>query len=169
MSASCCIIAPCFVWVWNLVCHSEGNSVWLSGYESKDFSILSHVASFCAHPPRRNIVAALTVAPEPNTSLQPDSYGVSWRDKFVSGLHHDPFQTAPCFTTRYVALHSISVASRACVRARDGFTKWYHLQSRIIIIVIVISLCGLMVRVPGYRAEMYCASCEVRTEFIYAM
>jgi hypothetical protein len=28
------------------------------------------------------------------------------------------------------------------------------------------SLCGLVVRVPGYRTEMYCASCEVRTEFI---
>jgi hypothetical protein len=27
-------------------------------------------------------------------------------------------------------------------------------------------LCGLVVRVPGYRTEMYCASCEVRTEFI---
>jgi hypothetical protein len=26
-------------------------------------------------------------------------------------------------------------------------------------------LCGLVVRVPGYRTEMYCASCEVRTEF----
>jgi hypothetical protein len=25
---------------------------------------------------------------------------------------------------------------------------------------------GLVVRVPGYRTEMYCVSCEVRTEFI---
>jgi hypothetical protein len=30
-------------------------------------------------------------------------------------------------------------------------------------------LCGLVVRVPGYRTEMYCDSCEVRTEFIYVM
>jgi hypothetical protein len=30
-------------------------------------------------------------------------------------------------------------------------------------------LCGLVVRVAGYRTEMYCASCEVRTEFIYVM
>jgi hypothetical protein len=30
-------------------------------------------------------------------------------------------------------------------------------------------LCGLVVRVPGYRTEMYCVSCEVRTEFIYGM
>jgi hypothetical protein len=27
-------------------------------------------------------------------------------------------------------------------------------------------LCGLVVRVPGYRTEMYCVSCEVQTEFI---
>jgi hypothetical protein len=27
--------------------------------------------------------------------------------------------------------------------------------------------CGLVVRVPGYTTEMYCDSCEVRTEFIY--
>jgi hypothetical protein len=30
-------------------------------------------------------------------------------------------------------------------------------------------LCGLAVRVPAYRTETYCASCEVRTEFIYVM
>jgi hypothetical protein len=30
-------------------------------------------------------------------------------------------------------------------------------------------LCGLVVRVPGYTTEMYCASCEVRTEFINVM
>jgi hypothetical protein len=30
-------------------------------------------------------------------------------------------------------------------------------------------LSGLVVRVRGYRAEMYCDSCEVRTEFIYVM
>jgi hypothetical protein len=28
---------------------------------------------------------------------------------------------------------------------------------------------GLVVRVPGYTMEMYCASCEVRTELIYVM
>jgi hypothetical protein len=28
-------------------------------------------------------------------------------------------------------------------------------------------LCGLVVGVPGYRTDMYCVSCEVRTEFIY--
>jgi hypothetical protein len=30
-------------------------------------------------------------------------------------------------------------------------------------------LCGLVVRVPGYGTELYCVSCEVRTEFIYVM
>jgi hypothetical protein len=30
-------------------------------------------------------------------------------------------------------------------------------------------LCGLVVRVPGYRTEMYGVSCEVRSEFIYVM
>jgi hypothetical protein len=30
-------------------------------------------------------------------------------------------------------------------------------------------LCGLEVRVPGYRSRMYCDSSEVRTEFIYVM
>jgi hypothetical protein len=30
-------------------------------------------------------------------------------------------------------------------------------------------LCGLVVRVPGYTTEMYCVSCEVRTEFICVM
>jgi hypothetical protein len=30
-------------------------------------------------------------------------------------------------------------------------------------------LCSLVVRVPGHRTEMYCAFCEVQTEFIYVM
>jgi hypothetical protein len=29
--------------------------------------------------------------------------------------------------------------------------------------------CGQVVPVPGNRTEIYCASCEVRTEFIYVM
>jgi hypothetical protein len=32
--------------------------------------------------------------------------------------------------------------------------------------ILVKSLCGLAVRVPGYRIETYCVSCEVQTEFI---
>jgi hypothetical protein len=30
-------------------------------------------------------------------------------------------------------------------------------------------LCGLVVKVPGYTTKLYCASCEVRTEFMYVM
>jgi hypothetical protein len=30
-------------------------------------------------------------------------------------------------------------------------------------------LYGLVVRVPGFTTEMYCVSCEVRTEFMYVM
>jgi hypothetical protein len=30
-------------------------------------------------------------------------------------------------------------------------------------------LCGLVVTVPGDRTEMYCASCDVRIQFIYAL
>jgi hypothetical protein len=30
-------------------------------------------------------------------------------------------------------------------------------------------LCGLVVRVPGYRTEMYYVSCEVLTEFVNVM
>jgi hypothetical protein len=30
-------------------------------------------------------------------------------------------------------------------------------------------LCGLVVRVPDYKTEMYYASCEVRTECMYVM
>jgi hypothetical protein len=30
-------------------------------------------------------------------------------------------------------------------------------------------LCGLVVRVPDYSAEMYCVSCEVRTELMCVM
>jgi hypothetical protein len=37
------------------------------------------------------------------------------------------------------------------------------------VIEVMDRLCGLVVRVPPYKTEMYCASCEVRTEFIYVM
>jgi hypothetical protein len=35
--------------------------------------------------------------------------------------------------------------------------------------IVLDCLCGLVDRVLGYRTEMYCVSCEVRTEFVYAM
>jgi hypothetical protein len=39
----------------------------------------------------------------------------------------------------------------------------------VFVIVLKERLCGLVVRVPGYGTEMFCVSCEVRTEFIYVM
>jgi hypothetical protein len=39
----------------------------------------------------------------------------------------------------------------------------------IILPVDVDLLCGLVVRVPGYRTEIYYVSCEVLTEFMYVM
>jgi hypothetical protein len=30
-------------------------------------------------------------------------------------------------------------------------------------------LCGPVVRVPGCRTDMYCVSCEVRTDFMYVI
>jgi hypothetical protein len=32
-----------------------------------------------------------------------------------------------------------------------------------------VPVCGLVVRIPGYRTEMYCVSCEVRTDFLYVI
>jgi hypothetical protein len=39
----------------------------------------------------------------------------------------------------------------------------------IVIEVALDRLCGLVVRVPGYKTEMYCVSCKEGTEFIYVM
>jgi hypothetical protein len=44
-------------------------------------------------------------------------------------------------------------------------SKWH--QS--VLYSLVYRLCGLVVRVPGYITEMYCAYCEVQTEFRYVM
>jgi hypothetical protein len=38
-----------------------------------------------------------------------------------------------------------------------------------LIVVHADGLCGLVVRVPVYRTELYCVSCEVRTELIFVM
>jgi hypothetical protein len=43
-------------------------------------------------------------------------------------------------------------------------------DSRILkVISLVDRLCGLVVRLPDHRTEMYYVSCEVRTGFIYVM
>jgi hypothetical protein len=47
--------------------------------------------------------------------------------------------------------------------------NFFMLWTLIGIVIVHDRLCGLVVRVPGYWTEMYCASCEVRTEFIYVM
>jgi hypothetical protein len=36
-------------------------------------------------------------------------------------------------------------------------------------LIYISRLCGLVVRVPVYRTEMYCVSYEVRTEFVFVM
>jgi hypothetical protein len=45
------------------------------------------------------------------------------------------------------------------LRLDSGFSVFERLER----------LFGLVVKVPGYTTEMYCASCEVQTEFIYVM
>jgi hypothetical protein len=55
-----------------------------------------------------------------------------------------------------------------------GRTQYNVLLLLVVVVVVVVvvvedRLCGLVVRVPGYATEMYCASCEVRTEFIFVM
>jgi hypothetical protein len=59
-------------------------------------------------------------------------------------------------------LSSERMLHKICDRKRSvaKINLWYKSLDR---------LRGLVVRVPGYRTEMYCASCEVRTEFIYVM
>jgi hypothetical protein len=54
----------------------------------------------------------------------------------------------------------IQVLSRDMVRMESGPT---------VICGVMPFSPGLVVRVPGYTTEMYCVSCEVRTEFIYVM
>jgi hypothetical protein len=61
--------------------------------------------------------------------------------------------------------------------AADVVCKWVVLlehslrphKRRILETLDIMPNSGNMVRVPGYTTEMYCASCEVRTEFIYVM
>jgi hypothetical protein len=56
---------------------------------------------------------------------------------------------------------------QSCLKHARYPPLWLRYVGRIR--VSVDRLCGLVVRVPGYTTEMYCASCEVRTEFIYVM
>jgi hypothetical protein len=63
--------------------------------------------------------------------------------------------------TLHMAAKSQNYSSIHCrLSGKVVFICWYYAEDR---------FCGLVVRVPGYRTEMYCVSCEVRTEFIYVM
>jgi hypothetical protein len=44
-----------------------------------------------------------------------------------------------------------------------------HLTLTNVLCVCVGGFCSLVVGVPDYTTEMYCAPCEVRTEFIYVL
>jgi hypothetical protein len=99
--------------------------------------------------------------------------------------------TSPEGTARYperhTRLHAITFHKQPAERCRLGrkevamaclFTSLQGLNKPVknlsstlfrFIVVTLDRLCGLVVRVPVYTTEMYCASCEVRTEFIYVM
>jgi hypothetical protein len=66
------------------------------------------------------------------------------------------------------ALRNPTVREKTCKRGtaqRQFITNSFYFERN----VIDDRLCGLVVRVPAYRTEMSCVSCEVRTEFIYVM
>jgi hypothetical protein len=73
---------------------------------------------------------------------------------------------APDGVSNSAQLHRVSLVV-------SGITIRYNTQicltHFIIIIIIIHRLFGLVARAPGYTTEMYCVSCEVRTEFIYVM
>jgi hypothetical protein len=73
-----------------------------------------------------------------------------------------PVPTSAEFHLRAVGLRPVSI---------QLFSVYCHFTSPIprALSLIASRLCGLVVRVPGCTTEMYCVSCEVRTEFIYVM
>jgi hypothetical protein len=54
-------------------------------------------------------------------------------------------------------------------RLTPGQTGRLTVGRKLIATATVDRFCGLAVRVPGYGTEMYCASCDVRSKFIYVM
>jgi hypothetical protein len=70
----------------------------------------------------------------------------------------------------------VGVAFVSCIQCHSAtvpfgcsdtnYTRFIYIY---IYIYIYDRFCGLVVRVRGCRTEMYCVSCEVRTEFIYVM
>jgi hypothetical protein len=68
-------------------------------------------------------------------------------------------------TVRVVDVKEISV-TQSCLCSIE---LQAHLHIVLSEVTYIDRLYGLVVRVPGYRTEMYCVSCEVRTGFIYVM
>jgi hypothetical protein len=82
------------------------------------------------------------------------------------------FQTASSERFLLQLLFSVSLSSPHALQAPHSTILYVYLITLQIFdapYYVVDRLCGLVVRVPGYTTEMYCASCEVRTEFIYVM
>jgi hypothetical protein len=81
----------------------------------------------------------------------------------------------PCSLRFRVLCDSLSytdillVTPAANDEALNAFPNVYTISKFVLTFTLVDRLCGLVVRVPGYRTEMYCDSCEVRTEFLYVI
>jgi hypothetical protein len=85
-------------------------------------------------------------------------------------LGHHPVRSASQCPPELVVLLCHKVRVTVLIRLWD--TTFSFLAGFLFILTDVSDgdrLCDLVVRVPGYTTEMYCASCEVRTGFIYVM
>jgi hypothetical protein len=88
------------------------------------------------------------------TGIKADGNGVQWSGRgLIWGSISAFYRVSRDFHQSFRA--NVSALQPALFQVR------YWLQSG--------RLCGLVVRVPGYRKEMYWVSCEVRTEFIYVL
>jgi hypothetical protein len=77
-----------------------------------------------------------------------------------SPIYYSPFYELKSHQVHVYSFQLLHNAKKANTLPRFRKSKAIPVKDR---------LCGLVVRVPGCRAKMYCASCEVRTEFIYVM
>jgi hypothetical protein len=115
---------------------------------AKSIEVWSEGASWCVQVWTTNRPPSITTAPK----SQP-------RSLRSSGTQHAP------------SLHWGNNITE-CRNCREQETRYIKSAIRNILNSPTFSsdrLCDLVVRVPGYTTEMYCASCEVRTEFIYVM
>jgi hypothetical protein len=55
------------------------------------------------------------------------------------------------------------------IQLSNGYGKALISMLTECIFLILDCLCGLVIRVPGYRMQIHCVSCKVGTEFIYVM